>query len=163
MLRSLLNLFVCSYCAASPSFTEEWEGRRLEAYMDSVGRVTIGVGFNVDMAHSLPHGLREAVLGGKLTNEECDAVFAISYRRAKQDCLSLYPELQTYPEIVQDILIDLSFNLGRSKFSEFRKFQLAIKRREWYDAANELENSRWYSQTGNRAKHHARKLKKIQQ
>ena len=50
----------------------------------------------------------------------------------------------------QVILIDLSFNLGYTRLSAFKNTIAAVNARNWETAADELKNSSWYKQVGNR-------------
>jgi len=44
------------------------------------------------------------------------------------------------------------FNLGPGGFGKFKKAIAAMKKEEWEEAANEMLDSRWARQVGNRAK-----------
>ena len=43
------------------------------------------------------------------------------------------------------------FNMGRPRLSKFKKFNAAIAKGDWLEAAKEGRDSRWYNQVTNRA------------
>ena len=49
-------------------------------------------------------------------------------------------------------LLDMSFNLGESRFRKFFNFINAINNRDWKWAAEEAENSLWFRQVKDRGK-----------
>ena len=52
---------------------------------------------------------------------------------------------------VQEVIIEMIFQLGISGVLKFKKFNLHIKKKHYYLAALEMMKSRWYDQTPNRA------------
>lgn len=50
------------------------------------------------------------------------------------------------------MIVDMVFNLGPSKFSKFRKTIGAFERLDFGMAADEMVDSQWYHQVGNRSK-----------
>ena len=44
------------------------------------------------------------------------------------------------------------FNLGMAKFLGFKKMLKAIKEKDWERAGDEMEDSKWYLQVGQRAR-----------
>lgn len=112
------------------------EGFSSKPYYDSVGKVTIGYGRNLDD------------LG--LSQEEC--VFLL-----RNDILRTFSELCSFPwfttlnEARQDALINMCFNLGFQRFSQFKKTIAAIEIGDFKAAAHEMLQSKWYEQVGHRA------------
>ena len=47
---------------------------------------------------------------------------------------------------VQNAIVDMAYNLGRTNFEKFKKFKAAIEKRDWDRAAYEAEDSRWCGQ-----------------
>jgi lysozyme len=112
------------------------EGLRLKVYLDSLGIETIGVGRNLrDKGISTD----EAMI--LLNSDLCDALDDVRH------CFSCYDSLSRPRQLV---LIGLAFNLGREKLAKFVRFIGAIHRSDWNDAADELKNSKWYTQVGTR-------------
>ncbi len=116
------------------------EGLRLKPYRDSVGKLTIGVGRNLDDV-----GISE---------EEALYLLENDIRRAEKiavECASSHGVLfESLPEDAQLVLIDMAFNLGY-KLKGFKKMFSALKRRDFDEAAWEMLDSRWARQVGKRA------------
>ncbi|GAB6841484.1 lysozyme [Methylorubrum rhodinum] len=84
------------------------EGRRLEAYRDSVGIWTIGVGHTAAAGPPLPRA------GLRLTAAECDAIFARDVARFVRTVAQALPE--PLPQHAFDALVSLAFNIGPAAF-----------------------------------------------
>ena len=54
------------------------------------------------------------------------------------------------PDFVQEIVIEMIFQLGIKKTLKFQKFNKYIKKELYYLAAFEMMKSQWYRQTPNR-------------
>ena len=113
------------------------EGVRLFPYEDTVGKITIGVGRNLD-----DRGLSVDEVNFLLDND-------ISLCESELD--SLHPEWRTLTEPRRHVLIDMMFNLGRSRLLNFRKFWAALKAGDYGVAADEMLDSKWAEQVGERA------------
>ena len=59
-------------------------------------------------------------------------------------------EFDEFSENRQAALIDMMFNLGRSRFIKFKKMITAIRYKDWNEAADQAKDSRWFSQVGER-------------
>ena len=59
---------------------------------------------------------------------------------------------ESLPEDVQHVIVGLAFNLGLGRLLGFKRFKAALMSREWAECAAELIDSRWYTQTGRRAR-----------
>ena len=49
------------------------------------------------------------------------------------------------------MLVNMAFNLGRGRLSKFKKLITAVNEGNWQKAADEMVDSRWYNQVGNRS------------
>ena len=58
---------------------------------------------------------------------------------------------KTLPDCVQEVIIEMIFQLGIINVLEFKKFNYFIKKKQYYLAALEMIKSRWYDQTPKRA------------
>ena len=74
------------------------------------------------------------------------------------ELLQAKPEIQNYPKEVQEILYNMAYNLGAPKLLQFRKMFAALDSGDYETAAKEMQNSRWYTQVGNRAKRLVNKM-----
>lgn len=116
----------------------EWaEGRVRFPYEDSVGKISIGVGRNLD--------------DKGLSNQEIDFLLANDMADAVQDA-STFSYFYRLCDTRQLVIADLCFNLGLAKFRKFVKTHAALERGDFEGAADELVDSRWYAQVGRRAK-----------
>ena len=118
------------------------EGVRLKPYKDSVGKLTIGVGRNLD---DIGISKDEAVL---LLQNDIDRVTA-ELRKA-------LPWFSNLDAVRQDALIDLGFNLGvltgnPPKLLTFKDTLKAFEGNEWETVCCRLENTLWRKQVGQRA------------
>ncbi len=135
------------------------EGKRNTVYNDSLGIPTIAVGFNLRRADAPAKiealGLSyNDVLTGKqaLTDEQINALLDADIESAINKTVKrLYPGFDTIDPDRQVILVDLAFNMGPSRLAGFKNTNAAINSGDWDKAADELKDSRWYHQVGNRA------------
>ena len=70
-------------------------------------------------------------------------------------------DLDDKTDIVQELLINMHFNLGHHRLSLFRNFLKAIDGNDWMEAAKEGRDSRWHKQVTNRAERLMTKLERI--
>lgn len=140
------------------SFISANEGRRNRVYRDTEGIPTIGIGFNLNRNDAASR-LRSVgadynqIRSGRaaLTDQQVDALFNGDLATAGAAARSFLPNLETYPPGVQIALTDLAFNLGGQGLSNFRNLQRSLTNRNFEQAANDLRDSRWYGQVGDRA------------
>jgi lysozyme len=113
------------------------EGLRLKPYRDSVGKLTIGVGRNLDDKGILP--------------SEAESLLHNDIMDAESDVKALYEPYAELTAIRQYVLIDMCFNMGRARLGGFKKMLAALRARMYNDAADEMLNSKWAQQVGPRA------------
>lgn len=166
----ILTILVLHACAlkATPlpvMDTKEFEGLYLSVYKCTEGKRTIGYGHNLEKYGSVSLfkslGLNHrAIMQGDLdiTLAEAELIYKHDHERAVKDAYAVFPRLDTHPKLVQDTIVDILFNIGRTSFKKFVKTIDAINRRDYTSAAHELKNSKWYGQVGRRSKHHVKKL-----
>ena len=68
------------------------------------------------------------------------------------ECKVLYPDFEDLPEEVQHIIANMCFNMGRPRLSKFKMMQAAVNARDWNEAAEQMIDSKWYTQVPNRAR-----------
>lgn len=113
------------------------EGVRPYPYRDDVGKLTIGVGHNLT-----DNGLSKAAIAF-IQDEDTD----IAERAAR----ALIPTFDALSDVRKAVVIDMAFNLGQLRFSEFRLTLAAINEGRWADAAAGMLDSAWAHQVGVRA------------
>jgi len=129
------------------------EGLKLRKYRDSLGYETIGVGHLLDTRKGgVP--LRDIIDRDtdQITEPEAFKILAYDTNKTGKKLYSLLPWLRNQPEIVQEDLIDMGFNLGVGGLLKFKDTLNAIKEGDYSKAANNLMRSKWYKQVGDRAK-----------
>ena len=124
------------------------EGVVYELYRCSLGHLTGGIGHLITEWDEEYYGMP---IGTKVPHEQVDAWFAVDINRTLQDCKEIFPDFNDLPEEAQLVIANMCFQLGRPRLSNFRKFIAAINDRDWINAADEMEDSRWYKQTTARA------------
>ena len=112
------------------------EGLRLKPYRDSVGKLTIGVGRNLD-----DEGIAESEAYVMLDND-------IIKHTLEANKLPIFVALD---QVRRDVLIDMVFNMGLPRVFGFKKMLAALAESDWEKAAAEMRDSKWAMQVGNRA------------
>lgn len=127
------------------SYTEKWEGNRLSAYQDQFGNWTIGIG------HKLPVGVDYS--NEVWTQIQVDQTFLNDYADAEQAAERLLGNIcwTNLNEAREAAIVDMSFNLGIRKLSEFHKMVAALLISDWQNAAQEILNSAYAQQVAKRA------------
>lgn len=113
------------------------EGVRHKPYKDTVGKLTIGVGRNLD-----DKGLSDEEINILLSNDIGDAM---------DDAATLVVNFWSLTENRQRVLVDMAFNMGRRGLSTFVNTLAAIERGDYEDASRRMLKSKWASQVGQRA------------
>jgi GH24 family phage-related lysozyme (muramidase) len=137
---------------------ERHEDFKPEIYRDSRNILSIGIGFNLERRNAAnllrAAGLdAEAVMSGRkhITREEAWRLAYADLETAIADAKRLFKNFDSLPMGVQEVLVNMSFNLGGSKLAEFKKMRAAVEAEDWEAAADEMENSRWRTQVKGRA------------
>ncbi len=113
------------------------EGVKLKPYEDITGHITIGVGRNLS---SIGISYREAM---RMLDEDI--------LRVKQELTECFKWFLPLSKPRRDALVDMCFNLGLTRFLGFKKMIIAIEERDWSMVADEMLNSLWAEQVGDRA------------
>jgi lysozyme len=134
------------------------EGVVYEIYEDHLGYATFGVGHLVlesDPEHGEP-------VGTPVSEERVRECFEKDLQIAIDECAVLYKEAwEVFPGEVQEILVNMLFNLGRPRLSKFKNFNAKLVAGEYAEAAPEGRDSIWYRQVGNRAERLMTRLENI--
>ena len=113
------------------------EGLRLKPYRDSVGKLTIGVGRNLDD------------IG--ITHKEALYLLENDIKRVESDLNRAIPYWRNHGDVRAAVLVNMCFNLGITRLLGFRKFLAAFDRGDFQTAADEMLDSKWAKQVGHRA------------
>ena len=115
----------------------EHEGLRLKPYRCPAGRLTIGIGRNLD-----DKGITESEAFDLLYND---------LRECEKDIRGMFPDFDNLPENIQLVLTDMRFQLGWKGFRCFRLMIRAVYNQDWPEMIHQMKDSAWYGQTPNRA------------
>jgi lysozyme len=106
-------------------------------YVDTTGHLTIGIGRNLnDRGISLTEALY-------LLDED-----ALYFSHKLSNILKFWDRLN---EARQIVLVDMCFNVGVQGLLGFKEMMLAIEVEDWVRAAQEMLDSKWATQVGERA------------
>ena len=137
----------------------EDEGIKYEVYQDHLGFKTYGIGHLVrddDPYFRRPYGttVPESVVF---------AAFDSDMDTAISECKVLYGSAQfdSWPGEVQEILVNMMFNMGRPRLAQFKNFRKALEEEDWVQAAMDGRDSLWYRQVTNRAERLMYRLENI--
>jgi lysozyme len=147
---------------------EKHEGRRTSVYKDSLGLLTIGVGWNLEdptapaVAHTFGLNLLALQNGTEcLSDEQIDDVLSYQVSKTILALQGIITGWESLPDNAQAVCVDMAFNLGIPRFSGFRKFIAAVEAHDWPTAVNEMVDSNWYHQVTSRAQDDVALLKEI--
>ena len=124
------------------------EGVVNEIYKDHLGYPTFGVGHLV--LDSDPEFGQD--VGTPVTEERTKQCFEKDLDTSISECVALYgDDFTDWPGIVQEILVNMMFNMGRTRLGKFKNFRKALEAQDWKQAGIEGRDSRWHKQVTNRA------------
>ena len=138
---------------------KEDEGVKYEVYLDHLGYPTCGIG------HLIKPEDAEAELevGDEVSEERVIELFKEDIGIACRDAVNIYgwSGFCEWPEEVQNILINMTFNMGLPRLSKFKNMHRALEKQDWKQAAIEGRDSKWYEQVTNRAERLMSKLEEV--
>ena len=115
------------------------EGLELKPYRCPANKLTIGVGRNIE--------------DNGISKEEALLLLENDIKRCIAELKDIFGKKVWYnlSENRQEVLINMIFNLGKSRFSKFKKLIRAIKNEDYNEAALQMKDSLWYKQVKSRA------------
>lgn len=114
------------------------EGKKLKPYVDTVGKITIGVGRNLT-----DRGISEG---------ECALLLSNDIDIVMKQFNNNFPNWKQFDDVRKLVILDMLFNLGLNRFLGFKNMIDALNTKDFNKAASEMLNSRWAEQVGDRAK-----------
>ncbi|KAK5576984.1 hypothetical protein RB653_001921 [Dictyostelium firmibasis] len=142
------------------------EGEKLTMYTDTRGLYTIGVGHLITKKKDKKEAIEalEEQIGHKVKldkNGDPEIEKSVSeslFQKDISETISSIEKNSTLSDIYKNLdsnrkmaLENMVFQLGANGVSNFKKSLNLIKEKKWSDAATELKNSTWHSQTPNRS------------
>ena len=119
------------------SLLSDHEGYRRFPYFDTVGKITIGIGYNLT-----DRGLDDSIINSLV---EKDIQYFYEQLNKKFDWFNELSEAR------KCAIIDMAYNLGMNKFLQFKKMITFLSIGDFENASKEMLNSKWASQIKFRA------------
>lgn len=116
---------------------EDDEGRRKKPYRCTAGKLTIGVGRNLD-----DRGLRDDEIDLMLKNDVMESI---------GECRKLFRMFDQLSSVRQEVLVNMMLNLGFLKLAGFKRMHAALEEGNWAEAARQMLDSKWATDVGDRA------------
>lgn len=113
------------------------EGFRLKPYRCPAGKLTIGVGRNLDDTG--------------ITELEAEMLLAYDIERFGYQLDRAIPWWRRLDEVRQRVILNMAFNMGTAKLMDFTITLANVQAGRYKEAAAGMRNSRWAKQVGARA------------
>ena len=113
------------------------EGLRLKPYLDTVGKLTIGYGRNLDDVG--------------ISKLEAEVLLDHDIASAEIECRKTFVWFPDLNDARQRVLVDMAFNMGLTKLLTFRRMLAAVAERDYAGAAEQMLASKWAAQVKGRA------------
>ena len=120
------------------------EGERLKPYRCTAGKLTIGVGRNLD--------------DRGITREESAMLLDNDIRLLEIELFRALPWASALDDVRQRVLLDMAFNLGLPGLLQFKRTLEAIRTGQYQQAATMMLDSLWARQVGQRAERLSRMM-----
>ena len=116
------------------------EGFSKFAYQCSAGKWTIGYGKNID---------KDGGIG--ITESEARVLLLSDVQRVEGELISNFSWYSELDDVRRAALVDMVYNLGMPRFKLFKKMISAIEKYDFISASDEMLDSKWARQVGQRA------------
>lgn len=113
------------------------EGMKLKPYKCTAGKLTIGIGRNLEDV-----GISE---------DEANMLLRHDIQEATEQLLHAFPWMGDFNDARISAMINFTFNVGIGTVKKFEKALTAMQEGNFELAADEMMDSRWARQVGNRA------------
>lgn len=113
------------------------EGMKLKPYKCTAGKLTIGIGRNLEDV-----GISE---------DEANMLLRHDIQEATEQLLHAFPWMGDFNDARISAMINFTFNVGIGTVKKFENTLSYMQSGDWDKAADEMMDSRWARQVGNRA------------
>jgi Phage-related lysozyme (muraminidase) len=113
------------------------EGLKLKPYECTAGKLTIGVGRNLE--------------DRGISDDEAEYLLHNDIEIVERELLEAQPLVSMLDAVRQRVLVDMGFNLGTPTLMKFQKMWDAVEDEDWEEASAQMLDSRWAKQVGRRA------------
>ena len=141
------------------------EGFKPNVYKCTNGHNTIGYGYNLD---ANPLALTSVEINhyykSGITLEDAERLLILMVNKVVKEVSEALPWWSKVPGERQDVLINMAYNLGLGRWGvdgllEFRKTLAHVQNGNYFLASEEMLNSDWANQVGDRAKELANQMR----
>ena len=122
----------------------EFEGLRLKPYRCTSGKLTIGIGRNLD--------------DRGISVDEAMVMLQNDIKIVQEELTSMWSWVEDLPPRAKLVLYDLAFNMGVPALSNFQNMLKDLENENWEGAAKNLLDSKYAEQVGRRAIYNAHLL-----
>ena len=119
------------------------EGRNRVMYKDTLGVWTVGIGHNCEKPFS---------------DKVIDQLFQEDIGESISELDRAFPTWRDHSDARQNVLAEMMYNLGAARFAGFVRFWAAMRVRDYAGASQEMLQSNWHLQVGQRANTLAKRL-----
>lgn len=134
--------------AAKAAYVQKHEGLSLKPYICTAGKVSIGIGRNLD--------------DRGISKEEAYMLFNNDCLNTDRDLISVFGnDYYSFPDKAQLVFFDMMFQLGLGRFSGFKNMIKYAIAGNWKEAARELMDSKYARQVPGRAEENKKLLESI--
>ena len=133
------------------------EGCKYVIYLDHLNLPTHGIGHLIlesDPEYGQP-------VGTSVSEDRVIECFEKDLESVQKDCYRLYDDFDDLPETVQEIIANMLFNMGLGRMKAFKGMKRNVDSRQWDKAADEMVDSRWYNQVGERSKRLVERMRSV--
>lgn len=131
------EIYPDNHLQMSERMVKENEGLCLKVYEDTVGKMTIGYGRNLD--------------DRGITWEEAKLMLAHDLVEAHNELYTQFAFFRDLSDPRKAVMTDMLHNLGLTRLLTFKKMLTAVQHGNFDDAAAEIRDSRYWDQVGSRA------------
>lgn len=127
------------------------EGRRGVPYDCSAGKLTVGVGHNIEDNGLAGKYAADLLRNGKLSDDLIDSLLDNDIRIATEELYAKWPWMKELDKVRKAVFVDMCFNMGISILSEFKNTLLKAHVGHFESCSLEMLDSKWANQVGIRA------------
>tara|TARA_Y100000310_G_C20546872_1_gene746025 strand:- start:69 stop:542 length:474 start_codon:yes stop_codon:yes gene_type:complete len=155
---SYLHLVLFEELLIDEGFRDDDRDGLYEVYIDTEGYKTVGIGHRTKI-YEPEHEMEP---GEEISYSRVIELFESDIEQAILDCNIVFNNFDSLPFEVQAIFGNMMFNLGRTRFSKFKRMIAAARREYWHEVAGEMADSKWAREdVPNRANRLIKRMKKV--